>query len=103
MMKLFRLVFFALHLSIAVHAFSPPSVPFVKLSTPEGLYATTEESSDSAGVIESGEPKELIARRIVVEGDVQGGYYRSCVLNEVNHTFWQIACFWCYPPAHFSS
>ena len=26
---------------------------------------------------------EIVARRIIVQGDVQGGYYRSCVLNEV--------------------
>ena len=26
---------------------------------------------------------EIVARRIIVKGDVQGGYYRSCVLNEV--------------------
>lgn len=25
---------------------------------------------------------ELVARRIIVSGDVHGGYYRSCVLNE---------------------
>merc|ERR1712232_1435821 len=31
---------------------------------------TTEDSS------------EVVAKRIVVRGDVQGGYYRSCVLNE---------------------
>ena len=30
----------------------------------------------------SGDPSELIARRIVVTGDVNGGYYRSCVKNE---------------------
>jgi acylphosphatase len=29
-----------------------------------------------------GEDQDIIARRIVVTGDVQGGYYRSCVLNE---------------------
>ena len=28
------------------------------------------------------DPNDIIARRIVVEGDVQGGYYRSCVRNE---------------------
>ena len=28
------------------------------------------------------DPQELIARRIVVTGDVSGGYYRSCVKNE---------------------
>lgn len=27
---------------------------------------------------------EIVARRIIVKGDVQGGYYRSCVLNEVS-------------------
>ena len=27
---------------------------------------------------------EVVARRITVKGDVQGGYYRSCVLNEVS-------------------
>ena len=26
---------------------------------------------------------QLVACRIVVKGDVQGGYYRTCVLNEV--------------------
>ncbi len=31
------------------------------------------------------DPNEVVARRIVVKGDVQGGYYRSCVLNEVRH------------------
>jgi hypothetical protein len=29
------------------------------------------------------DPSEIIARRIVVTGDVDGGYYRSCVKNEV--------------------
>ena len=29
------------------------------------------------------DPNEIVARRIIVRGDVQGGYYRSCVLNEV--------------------
>ena len=27
---------------------------------------------------------DLVAKRIIVSGDVQGGYYRSCVLNEVS-------------------
>lgn len=31
-----------------------------------------------------GDPNELIARRIVVTGDVNGGYYRSCVKNEAS-------------------
>jgi hypothetical protein len=33
------------------------------------------------------DPNELIARRIVVVGDVDGGYYRSCVKNEVSRSF----------------
>jgi len=37
------------------------------------LYATSDGGADQA---------ELIARRIVVVGDVNGGYYRSCVKNE---------------------
>jgi hypothetical protein len=31
------------------------------------------------------EASETIARRIVVQGDVQGGYYRACVVNEVRY------------------
>ncbi|KAL3827617.1 hypothetical protein ACHAXA_000490 [Cyclostephanos tholiformis] len=30
------------------------------------------------------DPSEIIARRIVVTGDVNGGYYRSCVKNEAS-------------------
>jgi hypothetical protein len=33
----------------------------------------------------SGDPNDIIARRIIVTGDVQGGYYRSCVQNEVGY------------------
>jgi acylphosphatase len=29
-----------------------------------------------------GDDDEIVARRIIVKGDVQGGYYRACVLNE---------------------
>ena len=46
--------------------------PHAPTTTRLALSAKEEEDED-----------ELIARRIVVEGDVQGGYYRSCVLNEV--------------------
>lgn len=30
------------------------------------------------------DPNEIIARRIIVNGAVQGGYYRACVKNEVD-------------------
>jgi hypothetical protein len=32
----------------------------------------------------SGESSDMVARRIIVTGDVHGGYYRSCVKNEVS-------------------
>jgi hypothetical protein len=35
--------------------------------------------SESSG----GDSSEVIARKIIVTGDVDGGYYRSCVKNEV--------------------
>ena len=30
------------------------------------------------------DPNETVARRIIVTGDVDGGYYRTCVINEVS-------------------
>eukprot|EP01082_Thalassiosira_pseudonana_P012337 g11057.t1 g11057 contig48:52043-53138(+) len=41
---------------------------------------TMGASSNDDG--EGADPNETIARRIVVTGDVAGGYYRSCVKNE---------------------
>ena len=41
-------------------------------------YSTTSLYATSDGADQA----ELIARRIVVVGDVNGGYYRSCVKNE---------------------
>lgn len=38
------------------------------------LFMTSEVEQD---------PNETVARRIVVTGDVNGGYYRTCVINEV--------------------
>ncbi len=43
----------------------------------DGKTAEVPSSSSSA------DPAEVIARRIIVAGDVQGGYYRACVKNEV--------------------
>ena len=39
-----------------------------------------EEEGASAA---AADPNDLIARRLFVVGDVSGGYYRSCVKNEV--------------------
>ena len=62
-------------LTVASHAFtSLPSTSSSRLPW-STVYAEPKEKS--------GDPDEIVARRIIVKGDVQGGYYRSCVLNEV--------------------
>ena len=42
-----------------------------------------ETSGASTGNVALEDPNDIVARRIIVKGNVQGGYYRSCVLNEV--------------------
>ena len=32
-----------------------------------------------------GDPSDIIAKKITVTGDVDGGYFRSCVKNEVRN------------------
>lgn len=44
------------------------------------LHSVTRSAANDPKSVDS---DEVIARRIVVSGDVQGGYYRSCVRNEV--------------------
>ena len=38
-------------------------------------------------------PEDLVACRITVSGDVHGGYYRACVLNEVRSNVIYKSCF----------
>mmetsp|Transcript_11600 Transcript_11600/g.15292 ORF Transcript_11600/g.15292 Transcript_11600/m.15292 type:complete len:154 (-) Transcript_11600:190-651(-) len=80
-MKFLPLLFCILSVFTKINAFVTPTAVLssTKLLT---LQATVEEASGSDSGAETGDPKEYIARRIIVEGDVQGGYYRSCVLNE---------------------
>ncbi len=54
----------------SVNAFVSPKSPLSAFD-----FRIAAESSDN-------NPDEIVARRIIVEGDVQGGYYRSCVRNE---------------------
>jgi len=44
------------------------------------LLTEVKSSKDSSSV---NDPKEIVGRRIVVRGDVNGGYVRTCVVNEV--------------------
>jgi hypothetical protein len=53
--------------------FIPLSAPIVASST----RCSALHDADAA------DPSEIVAKKIVVKGDVQGGYYRACVLNEV--------------------
>jgi len=57
--------------------------------------------SDSSAAPESGSD-DLVACRITVTGDVNGGYYRACVLNEVGTKI--TALFWIHgTPAEVSN
>lgn len=38
----------------------------------------------SSSAADGADPSDIVARKIVVCGDVDGGYYRSCVKNEVS-------------------
>ena len=73
------LAFFLIASNHVVTAFAPTSLSAAVHGATTRLYVT-------AGAEES----DLVARRIVVTGDVQGGYYRSCVLNEVRHAALQM-------------
>jgi hypothetical protein len=63
-------------LSVA-DAFAPSRLALIgtqaRQSSPLWMTSSTEDEDDN----------EIVARRIIVTGDVQGGYYRTCVLNEV--------------------
>ena len=48
------------------------------------VVITPLQLADAAATTSGGEPSEVIARKIIVRGDVDGGYYRSCVKNEVS-------------------
>ncbi len=72
-----------------VRAFAPQrqpngsrlAVPPLAVETHQPMGSSSSSSAD--GEDDDNDPDDVIARRIIVKGDVQGGYYRSCVLNEV--------------------
>jgi hypothetical protein len=51
----------------------------VKRSSPKIIFSLSAESVDGEA-----DPNDIVGRRIIVKGAVQGGYYRSCVNNEVS-------------------
>lgn len=68
-MKQFLFLLFAL-LATAIQGFAPS-----RQNQQRTVLRATDGGED---------PNEIIARRIIVKGSVQGGYYRSCVNNEVS-------------------
>ena len=54
---------------------------FVSPRCPQSAAFDFSIASESA---DDHDPNDIIARRIIVTGDVQGGYYRSCVRNEAS-------------------
>ncbi|KAL3760038.1 hypothetical protein ACHAWU_006586 [Discostella pseudostelligera] len=67
----------ALHL-LPPRVITPSSVSIPTTTT--GLQAEPTSDGDNS----NNDANELIARRIIVVGDVDGGYYRSCVKNEAS-------------------
>lgn len=53
-------------------------------------FFPVQRSSNARVVLQAetqaADPNELVGKRITVTGDVQGGYYRSCVSNEVSRS-----------------
>jgi hypothetical protein len=65
-----------------------PSPAFSVAATSTGARAVStlsfaSTSSDTSS-FDQNVSDDVVARRIVVKGAVQGGYYRSCVRNEVS-------------------
>jgi len=60
---------------VQVQAFVSPIYPSSQHHAFDFRVAAESETGDN-------DPNEIVARRISLEGDVAGGYYRSCVRNE---------------------
>ena len=69
--------------SRGVAANRAPIAPGLTFMTPSLHTQSASVTALYAGD-DGADPGEIIAKRIVVTGDVDGGYYRSCVKNEVS-------------------
>lgn len=75
-----------INLLLALVAFLPTTMAFAPIQRHKAQtsrYLAEAEGGD--------DQNEIVARRIIVKGDVQGGYYRSCVLNEVSSSVMKIS------------
>jgi len=78
-------VFLVATLSICNLLRAPPCRAFstTPANRPAASVSRTRSGTSAFFAGEGGDPSEVVAKRITVKGDVQGGYYRSCVKNEV--------------------
>lgn len=83
MMKSFLLLALLVSLvSFVTHAFTvTPALPN------RAVTCCRSAVSSSAATADRLDPQEIVARTIRLKGDVQGGYFRACVLNEVGWSF----------------
>ena len=63
---------------VAAFSTNPVCVTSPRLSS--ALYAETATGAD---------PQEIIGKTIKVKGDVNGGYVRTCIKNEVGRSYFQ--------------
>lgn len=70
--------------SFAFSIAGPSTKNLISRSTTTGLFADNKSSSSDAtsSSAVSDPNNEIISAKISLEGDVDGGYYRACVLNE---------------------
>ena len=76
---------------VQVQAFASPRCPHSLSSYHHHHQQRQHQPVFDLHVAKSGgtggnDPAEIIAKRIYLEGDVDGGYYRSCVRNEVGES-----------------
>jgi hypothetical protein len=74
------------------HAFAPSPAFSTRGARVASSLLPAATSSDGGNV------KEVVARRLIVKGNVQGGYYRSCVKNEVSVLTWCASIYYVYSP-----
>jgi hypothetical protein len=78
----------AILLALVVACFNLGSVDGFLLNNQLAVVRTSCSSSSQHFLAQednnnASDNDDYVAKRIIVKGDVQGGYYRSCVLNEV--------------------
>lgn len=77
----FPMLLILLSIASSAWGFTTSQNQHCRYVTPSRSSFTRHAASSTS--TEGGDPSEIIARKIVVCGDVDGGYYRSCVKNEV--------------------